>query len=123
MIHVSGWIDILVHHEYFDLRSGEFGLHVMDTLPATNSTMYRYVFLTYIYADKYNLWTLLNYMVNIMFVCFYISLVMRYVSSDLIILEWKSIVVNHMCVGTHLNTYLHVIGLTNVVRVMDVLLF
>lgn len=43
MIYVSGWIDILVHHEYLDLRSGQFGLRVMDTLPATNSTVYRYV--------------------------------------------------------------------------------
>lgn len=65
----------------------------------------------------------LRYFINIMFIVFYAYLAWCYLSIELIMPAWQTSVVNYMCVGTHFQMYLHVVGLTNLVRIVDILMF
>jgi phosphate starvation-inducible membrane PsiE len=66
---------------------------------------------------------LLSYTINLLFVAGYAYAIWYYWNAEIILSTWRSIVVNYMCSGTHLFMYLHVIGITGLIRLVDILLY
>lgn len=60
---------------------------------------------------------------NLLFLTLFTYLIYEYIKYEEIIKLWKEIVFNNYCVGTHLYLYLHIIGFTNIIRIIDILLY
>ena len=67
--------------------------------------------------------SLFGYMINLTFVGALGYLIYNNWDLEAFLVMQRTIVVNYMCVGTHLFMYMHVIGFTGLARLVKLLLF